>query len=106
MATTADTRAFLDALVGGRLLGPQLLGAMEADATGPLEGWDGYGLGLAREYTRCGVAFGHTGLVGGYVTEAWALADGSRSVVAAANRAESVHARGPLAPVVAAALCG
>ena len=56
---------------------------------GNLGGGDGdYGYGLARQRLSCGTAFGHTGRLPGYYTQAWAMPQRQRSVVAFGNRAD------------------
>ena len=74
----ADVARFLAALLGGRLLPPRQLGAMEAARSR-------YGLGLAVYPTRCGPAWRHTGNLGGIVTVAWSTRDGRRQAVVMAN---------------------
>jgi D-alanyl-D-alanine carboxypeptidase len=75
-----DLARFFDALLGGKVLRPSFLRAMET--TGPS---GRYGLGLAVYQTRCGRAWGHTGNVLGYVAAAWNKKDGHRQVVLMVN---------------------
>ncbi|MGW4378906.1 serine hydrolase domain-containing protein [Kitasatospora sp. NPDC004531] len=80
ISTAADLTAFLDALLGGRLLGPAELAAMkETSAHG--EGRT-YGLGLQRLDTPCGPFWGHAGGIPGYSTMMLASPDGSRQFAA------------------------
>ena len=78
VSTAGDLARFLAALLGGRLLPPEQLAAMETVR-------DGYGLGLAVYPTRCGPAWGHTGNLNGVVTIAWSSRDGRRQAVVAWN---------------------
>jgi D-alanyl-D-alanine carboxypeptidase len=83
VSTPSDLDAFFVALVGGRLLPPELLAQMqdtvEAD---PATGWR-YGLGLASTPLSCGgVAWGHGGSIPGFETGGGVAPDG-RSVTVA-----------------------
>ena len=75
-----DLARFFSALLGGRMLRPELLRAME---TIPPPGR--YGLGLAVFRTPCGQAWGHTGNILGYVTAVWNTKDARRQVVLMVN---------------------
>ena len=78
VSTLSDLARFERALQGGHLLEPAQLKQMRATVDMPApEGLTaGYGLGLARLDTRCGTFWGHTGGSVGYLTQAWATADG------------------------------
>jgi D-alanyl-D-alanine carboxypeptidase len=78
VSTAGDLADFLAGLLGGRLLPPAQLRAMEAVR-------DGYGLGLLVRHTPCGDAWGHTGNLNGVLTIALATRDGRRQVVLVAN---------------------
>ena len=78
MSSAADLARFLAALLGGNLLQPADLRAMEA--VDPR-----YGLGLAVYSTPCGRAWGHTGNLNGVLTVAWSTRDGRRQAVLMAN---------------------
>jgi D-alanyl-D-alanine carboxypeptidase len=92
VSTARDVAAFLEALLGGRLLSPEsraeLLRAVPSD-------WpesDGYGLGIERvtslmgiSQSPCGPAWGHLGFSAGYGTIALASESGDRQVVVIAN---------------------
>ncbi|WP_416875086.1 serine hydrolase domain-containing protein [Kitasatospora sp. SC0581] len=80
ISTTTDLTAFLDALLGGRLLRPAELAAMKR-TTDHGEGRT-YGLGLQRLDTPCGPFWGHAGGIPGYSTMMLAAPDGSRSFAA------------------------
>ncbi len=80
VSTADDVADFYRALLGGKVIPPALMRAMEstvATRSGP----DGYGLGLLRLETPCGPAFGHNGLVPGYASYAISSRDGRRQAV-------------------------
>ncbi|MFF2544599.1 serine hydrolase domain-containing protein [Kitasatospora sp. NPDC058063] len=83
VSTTADLTAFLDALLGGRLLRPAELAAMQ-QTTANGEGRS-YGLGLQRLDTPCGSFWGHAGGIPGYSTMMLGSADGRREFAANAT---------------------
>jgi D-alanyl-D-alanine carboxypeptidase len=78
VSSARDLVPFLSALLGGKLLPPRELRAMEA--VNPR-----YGLGLAVYPTRCGLAWGHTGNLNGVLTIAWSTRDGRRQAIVMAN---------------------
>lgn len=78
VSTASDVARFLAALLGGDLLPPAELRAMEAVRAR-------YGLGLAVYPTPCGRAWGHTGNLNGVLTIAWSTLDGHRQAVVVAN---------------------
>ena len=78
VSSAGDVARFLAALLGGKLVPPRELRAMEA--VNPR-----YGLGLAAYPTRCGRAWGHTGNLNGVLTIAWSTRDGRRQAVLMAN---------------------
>ncbi|WP_051709011.1 serine hydrolase domain-containing protein [Streptomyces sp. NRRL S-350] len=80
ISTTADLTRFLDALLGGRLLHPAELAAMQ-QTTANGEGRT-YGLGLQRLDTPCGSFWGHAGDVPGYRTMMFGSPDGKRQFAA------------------------
>ena len=80
VSTADDLTRFFEALLGDRVLRPDLLRTMET--TRPP---GRYGLGLATYQTRCGRAWGHTGSVLGYVTAVWNTKDARRQVVLMVN---------------------
>jgi D-alanyl-D-alanine carboxypeptidase len=94
MVSTADDLArFYRALLEGRLLRPDLLGAMKTTvAMGPPG--ESYGLGLWRTRSMglsptnklaCGSVWGHNGDFPGYVTDAFASEDTRRQMVVLVN---------------------
>jgi len=100
VSSGADLARFLAALLGGRLLPPRQLAAMEAVRSR-------YGLGLAVYPTRCGLAWGHTGNLGGVVTVAWSTRDGRRQAVVMANAYPlTAEANAALRRAAVTAFCG
>ncbi|MGW0086863.1 serine hydrolase domain-containing protein [Streptomyces sp. NPDC003393] len=85
ISTTHDLNRFFGALLGGRLLPPHLLRAMQ-DAR-PLQGGaTDYGLGLSRLTDPAyGTAYGHIGSAPGYSTYSFTTADNSRQVTLSLN---------------------
>ena len=88
-----DLARFYRALLGGRLLRPDLLRLMETTVAAPQLGpGNACGLGLQRVPEPCGALWGHTGGSPGYVAHALNTRDASRQVVVLVN------ATGPLSP--------
>ncbi|MGW3247221.1 serine hydrolase domain-containing protein [Streptomyces sp. NPDC001070] len=85
ISTTHDLNRFFGALIGGKLLPPRLLHAMQD--TQPLQrGATDYGLGLSRlTDPSYGTAYGHTGSAPGYSTYSFTTADNSRQVTLSLN---------------------
>jgi D-alanyl-D-alanine carboxypeptidase len=83
VSTADDLARFFRALLGGRLLGPGLLRAMETTVAGARE--FSYGLGLERVALPCGVSWGHSGGSPGYSADAFNSKDGARQVVLLVN---------------------
>lgn len=84
ISTAGDLARFYGALLRGRLLPQRLLEAMLTPAVERPNRLR-YGLGVAIVRTRCGLAYGHTGNVLGYVSAVWNDRDGRRQVVVMAN---------------------
>ena len=114
VSTPADVARFLEALLDGTLLPPEL--KEELLETVPADGveCDAYGLGIARSSSffgtspsPCGAAWGHLGLTPGHTTIALSREDGTRQVVVAAN-AGFIEAQAwePLAGAAWSAFCG
>ncbi|MBG0564576.1 serine hydrolase domain-containing protein [Actinoplanes aureus] len=85
-STVTDTARFYRALFGGELLGPRLMREMMTN-TVPDPDTDlpsSSGLGVQR-WTPCGVAWGHSGNVAGYLVYAWISPDTRRQTVLAIN---------------------
>ena len=84
VSTVDDVASFFAALLGGRLLRPDLL----ADMTHTIEGEEGIrvGLGIFRQELSCGLTWGHGGDGTGYSTASLAARDGSKVVVVAQNQ--------------------
>jgi D-alanyl-D-alanine carboxypeptidase len=93
VSTTVDVAAYYRALLAGRVVAPAELRAMLTtvdDPHGDFPG-QGYGLGIARFPTRCGVAWGHNGDTPGYVVYALSSRNGRRQAVLLVNEdAESL----------------
>jgi D-alanyl-D-alanine carboxypeptidase len=104
-STLDDVARFYRALLGGKLLGADLLRQMETVV--PIPGANGYGLGLLQLRIPCGSVWGHNGGITGYRTWAMNSRDGRRQVVVFANLDEASLGRGENAMqnVVLTALC-
>ncbi|MEV5875226.1 serine hydrolase domain-containing protein [Streptomyces sp. NPDC052101] len=105
ISSARDLDVFYRALLGGKLLSAARLGEMErfnrVDAT------TAYGLGLRRRELSCGVAvYGHTGVVQGYSTYAFATKDGARSLTAVANTSNNAKVSKALAAALEPVFCG
>jgi D-alanyl-D-alanine carboxypeptidase len=88
ISSAADLARFYQALLGGRLLGPDLLKAMQTtvDASEQYGPGAGYGLGLMRLALGCGgQVWGHGGEVPGYATMAFGTQDATRQLVLTDN---------------------
>ncbi|MBD0691175.1 hypothetical protein BG452_08535 [Streptomyces sp. CBMA123] len=99
ISTLADLNRFEQALLGGRLLSPQLMREMKTtipvQADGRLPGL-GYGLGLARLQLSCGPVYGHDGGVPGFSSQLWS--SGTRQVaMSVTSRGDAVQASAQLA---------
>lgn len=106
ISDAADLATFYEALLGAKLLRPDLLEAMKRTAVNAGGDDTGYGLGLIRVTTPCGTVWGHTGGVGGYASLAFSSPDGTRSVVMMTNVFfYPSQVRGALLEAFAAAAC-
>jgi D-alanyl-D-alanine carboxypeptidase len=81
-----DLRRFMEALLAGELLTPDLMRQMTTTVPAPgfevTDGWE-YGLGIARRELECGVvAWGHGGDIQGFQTRNLVTDDGRGAVVA------------------------
>ena len=92
--------SFFSALLGGRLLRPDLLAELET-----LVSSSQYGLGLASFRTRCGPAYGHLGDVPGYRNEVLATPDGQRVVEVMVNVDDSFLSFGNVESAAETAFC-
>jgi D-alanyl-D-alanine carboxypeptidase len=72
-----DIARFYRALLGGRLLAPELLAEMKTRVD-IIPGVAGYGLGLFVYDTDCGPIWGHDGGIPGFSNEVFASEDGTR----------------------------
>ncbi|MEU8032594.1 serine hydrolase domain-containing protein [Streptomyces sp. NPDC049099] len=105
ISSARDLDIFYRALLGGELLSAARLGEMERFT--PVDGTTAYGLGLRRRDLSCGVSvYGHTGVVQGYYTYAFASEDGSRSLTAVANTSNNGRVSDALAGALEAGFCG
>lgn len=105
ISTTRDLNTFLSALLGGRLTSPAQLRQMERMV--PVGSTQGYGLGLGRRDLSCGVSvYGHTGVVQGYYTYAFATKDGRRSFTAVATTSNNVAVLNTMLSTMESAFCG
>jgi D-alanyl-D-alanine carboxypeptidase len=90
-----DLARFFRALLGGRVLRPDLLRLMATTVAAPQLGpANAYGLGLQRVPGPCGALWGHTGGSPGYVAESLNSRDGSRQVVVLVNATGPLSAAG------------
>ncbi|MFJ6620799.1 serine hydrolase domain-containing protein [Kitasatospora sp. NPDC091335] len=107
ISSADDLNRFTAALLAGRLLPPAQLAEMTRTVdAGPGRG---YGLGLARFDTPCGVLWGHSGDLPGYSTMVAGTADGRRQLVLSHNPYDASDPRGAKAAVAAfltTAACG
>jgi len=88
VADAHDTADFYRALLAGRLLNAGLLNAMKTTiSSGPHFDIPGqrYGFGLESFPTRCGLAWGHNGVLPGYLTFIYSSSDGRRQALLMVN---------------------
>ena len=104
--TAGDLDRFFEALFRRGVVSRSSLAAMTHRWDRSLLGWQGYGYGLAMRDTGCGRAYGHSGRVDGYVSEAWSIPSRRRSVVVLTNRDDNGDSGGPVQPLLFTALCG
>jgi D-alanyl-D-alanine carboxypeptidase len=100
VSTGDDVTSFYAALLGGRLLPPDLLAAMETPAPGVH-----YGLGLLETDTPCGPAYGHEGDLLGYRSFVYAHPDGTRVALVMVNIDNTYLSRSELETAAEHALC-
>ena len=84
VATAEDVGHFLDSLMDGRLVDPELVADMAAEHS-KLYGEDSYGFGLFLSSESCGPQIGHFGLLPGFAASAWRRGDGTRTVAVLIN---------------------
>lgn len=106
-ATAGDVARFYDSLFAGHVVSGPLLRRMLAQRpeTNHQLPFSGYGLGVATLPTRCGEAYGHSGALPGFVTQAWTTQDRSRSIVLALSTSLSRALDEPVSTVIDEALC-
>jgi D-alanyl-D-alanine carboxypeptidase len=100
VSTGDDVTSFYAALLGGRLLPPDLLAAMETPAPGVH-----YGLGLLETDTPCGPAYGHEGDLLGYRSFVYARPNGTRVALVMVNIDKTYLPRSELEAAAENALC-
>jgi D-alanyl-D-alanine carboxypeptidase len=81
VSTAPDLARFYQALLSGRLLGPDLLNEMTTTVTSPDYPGIGVGLGIWSVETPCGTVWGHEGGAPAYKSFALNDRDGTRSAV-------------------------
>ncbi|KOV64214.1 serine hydrolase domain-containing protein [Streptomyces sp. MMG1121] len=105
ISSARDLDTFYSALLSGRLLSAARLGEMEK--FNRVDSTTAYGLGLRRRELPCGVSvYGHTGIVQGYYTYAFATKDGTRSLAAVANTSNNAKVQSAMTGVLESAFCG
>jgi D-alanyl-D-alanine carboxypeptidase len=83
VSTTDDVTTFYKALLGGRLLSPEMLAQMMT--TVPGTNGEMYGLGLAQRELPCGTVWGHGGNFPGFLMESYSSVSGEHQVTVAYN---------------------
>jgi D-alanyl-D-alanine carboxypeptidase len=108
VSSAEDLSRFYRSLMGGKLLSPRLLQEMKTTvAIDPADPTSGYGLGIGRVQTPCGVIWGHDGAVPGYEDAAyWNESTGRTVVVAETMYPTPLPALNAYINLVALALCG
>jgi D-alanyl-D-alanine carboxypeptidase len=107
ISNPADLNTFMSALLGGKLVKPELLDAMITVTPTDATNTRFYGLGLRRYDLSCGTqVYGHTGTVQGFYTYAFTTRDGKRSLAAMANTSNRGQANTALGGTLEAAFCG
>lgn len=105
ISSARDLDTFYSALLSGKLMSAARLGEMERFSR--VDSTTAYGLGLRRRELSCGVSvYGHTGVVQGYYTYAFATKDGSRSVAAVATTSNNGKVQDAMGGVLDSAFCG
>jgi len=105
VSTANDVAAFYGALLGGKLLPPTMLRAMQD--TVPAEDGGRYGLGLMMSRVPCGTVWGHNGEWAGFVADALNSKTGSRQSVVFVNSSSlSPQAKRAMNRVIVTAYCG
>jgi D-alanyl-D-alanine carboxypeptidase len=107
VSNVGDVARFYDDLLSGKVVHGHLLQrmlTMRKETNHELE-FSGYGLGIATIPTRCGTAYGASGVVRGFFTHAWTSKDHTRSVVIAVNASPSTEVNDQVGTVINEALC-
>jgi D-alanyl-D-alanine carboxypeptidase len=100
VSTGDDVTRFYAALLGGQLLPPDLLAAMQTPAPGVH-----YGLGLLGADTPCGPAYGHEGDLLGYRSFVYARPNGTRVALVMVNIDNTYLPRSELEAAAENAFC-
>jgi D-alanyl-D-alanine carboxypeptidase len=109
VSTPSEINEFFTALLGGKLLGPEMLAEMKK--TVPAKdvsaiGGNEYGLGIMTVKLSCGVeAWGHGGDIQGYSTRNVVTADGRSASLAATSLSVTMEGLIALEDAVDAAIC-
>lgn len=108
VSDVGDVARFYHDLLSGKLLPPALLHRMlqmrpETNHDLP---FSGYGLGIAALQTDCGPAYGASGEVLGFTSDAWTSKNGDRAVALTFNGSITEAMNEQLVDVVLEALCG
>jgi D-alanyl-D-alanine carboxypeptidase len=110
VSTADDVARFYRALLGGRLLRPDLLQAMKTTVhMGDAPRGYGYGFGIFAQPMGCGTSLGHTGGTPGYVSFAFSSAGAKRQAVILVNRGDdsmSPRTSAAMKRVLRLAYCG
>jgi D-alanyl-D-alanine carboxypeptidase len=111
VSDAGDLARFYRALLGGRLLRPDLLATMETTVPMGADAPPGYtyGSGIFTTPTPCGAAWGHNGSTVGYQADVYNTRDATRQVVVLVNGGETAFARrtaAPLQRLLVTAYCG
>ena len=92
VSTARDVARFLQALLGGELLAPEIRAELLTTVPSDWEESDGYGLGIeevsslmGQAPSPCGSAWGHLGFAMGHTTIALSSESGDRQVVVCVN---------------------
>jgi D-alanyl-D-alanine carboxypeptidase len=105
LSNADDVTRFYAALLGGRLVRPDLLAAMRSASLATSGTPWNYGLGLMQFDTACGRALGHLGDTVGYRTAVYARPDGRRVAVAMVNIDATRVSWGEIRSAAESALC-
>ncbi|MEU4115633.1 serine hydrolase domain-containing protein [Kitasatospora sp. NPDC028055] len=111
ISTLSDLNRFERALLGGRLLSPELMRQMTTTIPAQSDGGPvglSYGLGLARLELSCGPVYGHDGGMPGFASQLWSKGDRqvAMSVTSRGDQAQAVQQLVAQGGFLEEALCG